>query len=85
MATVTVSNPNQHPAWGGMYWQYFEDLDKIKTFEETPLTIKKQLFLVTDGDKGEQLQTIESQQLNPGDKLKVRIELRVDRDMDMYT
>jgi uncharacterized protein YfaS (alpha-2-macroglobulin family) len=82
MSTVTVSNPNQHPAWGGLYWQYFEDLDKIKTFEETPLTIKKQLFLVTDGDKGEQLETIDNQQLNPGDKLKVRIELRVDRDME---
>ncbi|MFT4761755.1 MAG: hypothetical protein ACI9XO_004283 [Paraglaciecola sp.] len=82
MATVTVSNPNKHPAWGGMYWQYFEDLDKIKTFEETPLTIKKQLFLVTDGDRGEQLQTIDNEQLNPGEKLKVRIELRVDRDME---
>jgi uncharacterized protein YfaS (alpha-2-macroglobulin family) len=58
-------------------------LDKIKTFEETPLTIKKQLFLVKNSDRGEVLTPIaEQQKLKVGDKVKVRIELRVDRDME---
>ncbi|MEL6922851.1 MAG: alpha-2-macroglobulin family protein, partial [Bacteroidota bacterium] len=39
MAEVTVENPNNSVAWGAAYWQYFEDLEKIKTFEETPLTL----------------------------------------------
>jgi len=82
LATVTVSNPNPHPAWGALYWQYFEDLDKINTFEETLLTIKKQLFLVNMGDTGEELQQLDNSTLKPGDKLNVRIELRVDRDME---
>ena len=25
-----VVNPNSNPAWGAVYWQYFEQLDKIK-------------------------------------------------------
>ncbi|MBI5917353.1 MAG: hypothetical protein HY842_18450 [Bacteroidetes bacterium] len=83
MANVSVTNPNNVVAWGAVYWQYFEQLDKIKTFEETPLTIKKQLFRVENSATGEVLKPIaEGQKMKVGEKLKVRIELRVDRDME---
>ncbi|MCB0681298.1 MAG: hypothetical protein KDC32_10265, partial [Saprospiraceae bacterium] len=78
-----VSNPNKGPAWGAVYWQYFEQLDKIDQFEETPLTLQKQLFKVELGPQGEVLRPVaEGAVLSPGDKLKVRIELRVDRPME---
>ena len=83
MSQIKVTNPNKVVAWGAAYWQYFEQLDKIDTFEETPLTLKKQLFKEENTDKGPVLTPIESSsKLNPGDKLKVRIELRVDREME---
>lgn len=83
MATVTLQNPNKVIAWGGMYWQYFEDLDKIKGFEETPLTLKRQLFKAELSDTGEKIRPIaEGEVLHPGDKVIVRIELRVDRPME---
>jgi len=83
MAEIKVKNPNKQPAWGAVYWQYFEDLDKIKTFKETPLTIDKQLFKEVPSDKGPQITPISAgATLKPGDKLKVRIEIRVDRDME---
>jgi uncharacterized protein YfaS (alpha-2-macroglobulin family) len=83
MADVKVQNPNKVVAWGGLYWQYFEQLDKIKEFKETPLTLKKQLFKLTYGDKGEQITPLSNENvLTVGDKIKVRIELRVDRDME---
>lgn len=82
MGNVTVTNPNNVVAWGAMYWQYFEDLDKITTFEETPLTLKKQLFKETNSSTGPVINPIDGKELNPGEKLKVRIELRVDRDME---
>jgi len=82
MATVKVKNPNNSIAWGGIYWQYFEDLDKIKSFKETPLTIKKQLFLIENSKNKEQLTPIKNQVLKVGDKIKVRIEIKVDRDME---
>mgnify|MGYP003498297820 CR=1 FL=1 len=31
-------------SWGSVYWQYFEDLDKI-TAAETPLKLVKKLFI----------------------------------------
>ncbi len=83
MAEIKVKNPNKQPAWGAVYWQYFEDLDKVKTFKETPLTIDKQLFKEVASDNGPQIKPIAAgAKLQPGDKLKVRIEIRVDRDME---
>ncbi len=43
-SNIKVENPNSNIVWGAAYWQYFEDLDKIKDFKKTPLTIVKQLF-----------------------------------------
>jgi len=83
MGTVQVENPNNVVAWGAIYWQYFEDLDKITTFEETPLTLKKQLFKETNTARGPVIEPITAtEKLEPGDKIKVRIELRVDRTME---
>ncbi|MBK8806427.1 MAG: hypothetical protein IPO21_07210 [Bacteroidales bacterium] len=82
MGKVTVTNPNEGVAWGALYWQYFEQLDKI-TPHETPLKLKKQLFLERQTDKGAVLNPLtEETTLAVGDKVIVRIELRVDRDME---
>ena len=83
MNEIKVSNPNKVIAWGAAYWQYFEQLDKIKTFEETPLTLKKKLYKEVPSATGPKLVELsEGAKLTPGDKLKVRIELRVDRTME---
>ncbi len=69
-------------SWGAVYWQYFEDLDKI-TSAETPLKLKKQLYVERNSDKGPVLEALaDGAELKVGDKVKVRIELKVDRDME---
>jgi uncharacterized protein YfaS (alpha-2-macroglobulin family) len=68
--------------WGAVYWQYFEQLDKI-TEAETPLSLKKQVYKVVNGDRGEQLVLVgDNEKLKVGEKVKIRIELRVDRAME---
>lgn len=84
--SVTVSNPANPattlPTWGGVYWQYFEDLDKIST-ASTPLKLAKKLFIEKNTDRGPVLTPVnDGDMLHVGDKIKVRIELRVDRDME---
>jgi uncharacterized protein YfaS (alpha-2-macroglobulin family) len=82
MGKVEVTNPNKVAAWGALYWQYFEQLDKI-TFAETGLKIQKQLFLQTDTETGPKLSPIAAgQQLKRGDLVKVRIILVSDRAME---
>ena len=69
-------------SWGSVYWQYFEDLDKI-TSAETPLKLVKKLFVEKNSDKGPVLVALaDGAELKVGDKIKVRIELKVDRDME---
>jgi len=82
-AQLEVKNPNNHVSWGAAYWQYFEDLDAITSFEETPLNIKKQVYKVEFDENGEVLKSLsEKESIFPGDKLRIKIELHVDRPME---
>ncbi|MGK6351854.1 alpha-2-macroglobulin family protein [Parapedobacter sp. DT-150] len=85
MGNISVSVDkavNEGVAWGTVYWQYFENLDKI-TAAETPLSLRKQLYIERNTDSGPVLEEITAANpLKVGDKVKVRIELRVDRDME---
>ncbi|MDR3226849.1 MAG: carboxypeptidase-like regulatory domain-containing protein, partial [Prevotellaceae bacterium] len=79
---INVANPNKTIAWGAAYWQYFENLDKI-TSAETGLKIKREYFITENTDKGAKLNRItEKSKIKVGDKIKVRIELRADRDYE---
>lgn len=82
LATVTLKQTGKGIAWGGLYWQYFEDLDKITT-AETPLQLTKQLFRKENTSEGEKLFALEEgSRLTLGDVVRVRIELKTDRDME---
>ena len=77
--------PSALPAWGAVYWQYFENLDKITAADNTkaPLRLVKKLFIEKNTDRGPVLEPVaENGVLHPGDKVKVRIELRSDRDLE---
>jgi uncharacterized protein YfaS (alpha-2-macroglobulin family) len=82
---VSVTKNSNTVSWGAVYWQYFEQLDKIKQFEETPLTINKQLFVERRVDNKIVIVPVGANSNSPlqvGDKVKVRIEIRSDRDME---
>ncbi|SNR16683.1 alpha-2-macroglobulin family protein [Tenacibaculum jejuense] len=80
-AKVTLTKNNKGIAWGGLYWQYFEDLDKI-THAKTPLQITKKLFKKVNSDTGKELKKLSETNLEIGDLVTVRVELKVDRDME---
>ena len=82
MANIELTKTTDGIAWGAVYWQYFENLDKIK-HAETPLKIEKQLFRSESTLSGEKLIEIkDGNQLHVGDKVVVRIEIRSDRFME---
>ncbi|WP_368662238.1 hypothetical protein [Zobellia laminariae] len=82
IAEVQLSKKGNGIACGALYWQYFEDLDKI-TSAKTPLQVKKSLFLKKNTDTGEKISEVtKATALKVGDLIRVRIELRSDRDME---
>jgi uncharacterized protein YfaS (alpha-2-macroglobulin family) len=79
---VTVQDNAHSTSWGAVYWQYFEQMDKISS-AATPLVVKKQLFIERNTNRGLELQEItDGNTLDVGDKVKARIEIIVDRDME---
>jgi hypothetical protein len=82
MAEVTVVKKDEGIAWGAVYWQYYEHLDKI-TPAKTPLSLEKELYIEHNTPSGPVLEPVSATStLKTGDKLKVRIIIRTDRDME---
>jgi len=83
---VTLSDAsgksNGTPAWGSVYWQYFEQLENV-TAAGGPLSVQKKLYRSVNTEKGPVLEPVsDGDAFRVGDKLVVRLEIRSDRDME---
>lgn len=82
LGTVTVTKPGTGIVQGGLFWQYYEDWDKIKS-SENYISITKELYKKVKTINGEELQKItENSPLKVGDKVTVRMILNTDRNME---
>jgi uncharacterized protein YfaS (alpha-2-macroglobulin family) len=81
MGHITVKKTDEGVSWGSVHWQYLEDMSKVTPYEGTPLQLKKTLFVKRTTNEGQVLFPVDDS-LAVGDELVVRIELRVDRDME---
>ena len=82
LGTVTVTKPGPGIVEGGLFWQYYEDLDKIKS-SENYISIVKELYKKVKTVNGEELVKItENSPLKVGDKVTVRMILNTDRNME---
>ncbi len=80
---IEVENRNTTAGYGGVYWQYFEDLDKIKMHSESPLNVEKELYLNVSDQNGKSLKKISAETLlKVGDLVTVRLVVRSTADMD---
>jgi len=79
---VTVTKPDAGVAWGALYWQYFEDLDKV-TPAATPLSLERQLYREVPSATGPVLEKLTAAApLKVGEALVVRLVLRTDRALE---
>jgi uncharacterized protein YfaS (alpha-2-macroglobulin family) len=79
---VTVKKTDAGVAWGAIYWQYFEQLDKI-TPAATPLRLERQLFRERRTTAGPVLEPLTAAAPpRVGEALVVRLTLRTDRTLE---
>ncbi len=82
LSTVTIKKESAGIVQGGLFWQYYEDLDKIKS-SESYISISKELYKKVKTENGEQLMKInENSPIKVGDKITVRMILNTDRSME---
>jgi hypothetical protein len=67
--------------WGAMYWQYYQDLDKVSG-QSGPLKITKNLFVENMTSKGKTLVPINQIELKKGDKIVTRLVITTDRNLE---
>lgn len=75
MGNIRVQYQGKTPAWGAVYWQYFEQLDKVKAANNS-LTLSKHWWLKTQTPKGEKWVLVKpNTRLKVGDLIKVELKL----------
>jgi uncharacterized protein YfaS (alpha-2-macroglobulin family) len=83
MANISIENNSKVPNYGGIYWQYFEDLDKIKTSDKSVMSISKELYIKKNANEGQLLEKINSKNtLKIGDLVTVRLVIETKEDME---
>jgi hypothetical protein len=88
MGKVTVSNIDKvtqsHPVnkssigWGAIYWQYYQNLDKVEA-QGGALKISKKLFVKSPNNS---MIPIEKAKLKKGDKVITRLVITTDRNLE---
>jgi uncharacterized protein YfaS (alpha-2-macroglobulin family) len=80
--TVTLRKKGKSPAWGAIFYQYYESIGKINK-QGGELSVEKKLFVETNNGTQRQITPVDADKpLKVGDKVIVRLTLRTDRDMD---
>jgi len=81
MGKVTVTKSDKNIGWGAMYWQYFQDLDKVSG-QGSALKITKKLFVEKITSTGKTMLPIEQAKLVKGDKVITRLVITTDRNLE---
>lgn len=70
------------PLWGALYWQYAEPIDRLQD-AGGGMQVTRQVSLLEQGPAGDRLQPLAAgTALRPGDRLQVRLVLKISQDMD---
>ncbi|MEN4760968.1 MG2 domain-containing protein [Chryseobacterium sp. C39-AII1] len=81
LGEVTVTKPGPGIVQGGLFWQYYDDLSKVKS-TETYIAMTREFYKKIPTENGEELMKItENSPLHVGDRVTVRMILDTDRPM----
>ena len=82
--TVTLTRDTDGLSYGGVFVRYYKDIDEIEgTGRGMPMSVERQLYKVTTGERGEVLTELGADgALQVGDRVRVRMVLRADRDLE---
>lgn len=82
MGSIKVENKSKVPGYGGVYWQYFENLENIKTDSTKTLYITKTLYKKIKTEKGNELIEMNKESLKTGDLITIRLVLKTESDIE---
>ncbi|MEX2379101.1 MAG: alpha-2-macroglobulin family protein [Vicingaceae bacterium] len=81
MGEIEIENRGEGVAWGAAYLQYYQSVDQVKESSQSGIKVSKTLFKIIQEGKSEKLLPIEKENLQIGDRIKVRLRLESDRSL----
>ncbi|MEM9836922.1 MAG: alpha-2-macroglobulin family protein, partial [Bacteroidota bacterium] len=83
LAEVALKNKGKRIAWGGLHWQFTQDIDAVQANPDNPLGLQRKLFRRVNTASGQRLVEItEKNPIQAGDRLVVKLVITADRDME---
>lgn len=82
MGSVSLINDGNKPSWGALYWQYYEQTDRINS-SGSDLQIERKLFVEKTTNSGKTIESVNaSDKLKIGDKIIIRLTIRNTKDLE---
>lgn len=82
-AKLEVQKNSPGVAWGGMYYLYYEDMDKVIAHNSSDVSIEKKLFLkIYNGNESKLKEVTSDNPIKLGDLVTVRLVIHTSRDME---
>jgi hypothetical protein len=88
MGTIEITNPNPTPAWGAVYWQYFQDPVQSVPAGNAHLKVEKTLLKEENAVEASRMipedhpGVASGTSFHPGELVTVRITIHTDRDLE---
>lgn len=79
LSQIEIRNDSKVPGYGGIFWQYFEKMEKVQTGTPTGLSVLKELFYKPLSGPTELLKNNE---IRIGDRVLVRLTVTADHDFE---
>lgn len=82
MGKISVDNKSNVAGYGGLYWQYFENLENIKSDSSAVLSVTKNLYKKAKTTAGDKLLDLSEESLKPGDLITIRLIIKTENDLE---
>lgn len=82
MGSISVENKSSVAGFGGLYWQYFENLENIKSDSTAVLSITKNLYKKIKSSDVDKLIELNKEIVKPGDLITIRLIIKTDNDLE---
>jgi len=81
MGKITIDKKSNGVSWGSLHWSYFQEMDEVRS-TTGPLIINKQIYVERNNEKGLVFVPLEKSSLKIGDKIKVRLMVKAENNME---
>jgi TonB-dependent SusC/RagA subfamily outer membrane receptor len=82
MGTISVENKTDIPNYGSVYWQYFENLENIKSDSTKVLSITKNVYKKIKTTSRNELVELLKENLKPGDLVTIQLIIKTENDLE---